>query len=121
MKRLLVAVASLATVALSGCAGVAVLYPGSAGLYTSATAPRSYFSPTAPLSGAGADAHGESCTSSILGIITTGDSGYDAAYKAALASSGASSLYDVRVDTHVTNMLGLYATSCTELTGRVAK
>jgi hypothetical protein len=58
---------------------------------------------------------------SILGLAAFGDGGYDKAYQAAISSSGATSLYDVRVDTKVFSILGLYTTFCTELTGRVAK
>ncbi|MHB8417813.1 MAG: TRL domain-containing protein [Myxococcales bacterium] len=116
MKR--AAVALSAVLALAGCAALGAPVGG---LFTSETIPHSYFSPTEPLSGAGAEAHGESCSMSILALVAFGDAGYDAAYKAALAASGASSLYDVRIDTKVFSILGLYTTYCTELTGRVAK
>ncbi|HUB05594.1 MAG TPA: TRL domain-containing protein [Myxococcales bacterium] len=116
MKRLVLAAA--AAVSFTGCAAVGPI----GGLFTSATIPHSYFSPTQPLSGTGPEAHGEACSMSILGLAAFGDSGYDSAYKAAVASSGASSLYDVRVDTKVFSILGfVYSTFCTELTGRVAK
>jgi hypothetical protein len=68
-----------------------------------------------------AEAHGESCASSILGLIATGNAGFDAAYKAALASSGANSLWDVRADTRSTTILGIFSTLCTEVTGKVSK
>lgn len=123
MMRLLGAAAALLLFSGLGCAALAVNgHLGGNGLiYASTTSPVSYFSPTEPLKGSGAEAHGEACMSSVLGLITTGDAGYDAAYKAALATSGASSLFDVRVDRHFTAVLGLYASSCTELTGRVAR
>jgi hypothetical protein len=116
MKRLIASVA--AGMLFSGCAALGA--PVGA-IFTSETYTQSYFSPTQPLNGSGADAHGESCSMGILGLAAFGDAGYDAAYKAALASSGASSLYDVRVDKKVFSILGLYTTYCTELTGRVAK
>jgi hypothetical protein len=116
MKSLMLAVAT--AFAFTGCAAVGA--PVGA-LFTSETIPHSYFSPTQPLSGSGPDAHGESCSMSILGLAAFGDGGYDSAYKAAVTSSGATSLYDIRVDTKVFSILGLYTTFCTELTGRVAK
>ncbi len=107
MKRLLSSVAAAGL--LSGC------------LYSSVTLPQSYFSPTEPLRGAAPDAHGEACAFEILGLIGLGDAGVDTAYKTALASSGASSLFDVRVDRTDTIVLGpIYWRRCTELTGRVA-
>lgn len=67
------------------------------------------------------EAKGEACASSILGLIATGDAGFDKAYKAALASSGANSLWDVRADTRFTTILGIYSTLCTEVVGKAAK
>ncbi len=116
MKRLVLA--AVTALSFTGCAAIGA--PVGA-LFTSETTAHSYYSPTQPLSGTGPDAHGESCAMSILGLVAFGDSGYDAAYKAAVASSGASSLYDVRVDTKIFSILGIYTTYCTELTGRVAK
>ncbi len=108
MKRWALAMAAASTLAGTGC------------LYAGVTLPQSYFSPTEPLKGAAPDAHGEACAFEILWLVALGDAGYDTAYKTALATSGAPSLYDIRVDRTVTMILGgLYAKTCTELTGRV--
>lgn len=111
-------VAALAFALCGGCAAVGA--PVGA-LFTSETIAHSYFSPTQPVNQMAPEAHGESCSMSILGLVALGDAGYDGAYKNALNNSGATSLYDIRVDTKVFSILGLYTTFCTELTGRVVK
>ena len=90
-------------------------------IYTDATVSRSFYSLQRNDNTPAAEAHGEACISNILGLVATGTGGFDSAYKAALASSGANSLWDVRVDTKITNILGIYGTTCTEVTGKVSK
>ncbi|MHB1847086.1 MAG: TRL domain-containing protein, partial [Deltaproteobacteria bacterium] len=123
MNRILAALAAIPLLAGTGClAGLAVSgadSPGSIGLISVATVPHSYFSPTSPQPAGGTVAHGEACISSLFGLVTFGDGGYTSALNHALETSGASSLYDVRVDSKLFNILGIYATNCTELEGRV--
>ena len=86
-------------------------------------------------------AHGEACGTEIIGLIYTGDFGYEDAYKDALAKSGGTVLYDVKVDAKLTQILGypsgaiglaaggavpaapsgLYGTLCTEVSGIAVK
>ncbi len=105
-------VAVVAAAALSGC------------IYANYDVPLSFRSETrydvgnVPPAG---DAHGEACAHQLLGIVAWGDGGYDAAYKEALAKSGATELFDVRSDSRLFNILGIFSQSCTNVTGKVAK
>ena len=54
---------------------------------------------------------GEACSSSILGWVTTGDSSVPAAAKSGGITKVAS------VDNSFTNILGIYATYCVQVTG----
>jgi TRL-like protein family len=110
VKRLIVAALALCT---SGC-----LYTSSLALYNDATYARSFQSLTEPDNKPGVVAHGEACSNNILLLVNLGNAGYDAAYQAAMASVGANSLYDVRVDTHVTSVFIFYSQVCTEVTGK---
>ncbi len=126
MRRLIIiSFAAASSVLGTGCfAGVAVSglgNPGAGGIVSDITVPASYFSPTTPPPPGGTVAHGEACITSLFGLITWGAGGYNDAYNRALETSGGSSLFDVRVDSKRFNVLGLYATNCTELEGRVAK
>jgi len=55
---------------------------------------------------------GESCASSILGLIATGDAGVDAARKA----GGITAIHSV--DVADTSILGIYASHCTIVHGK---
>ena len=91
-------------------------------IYTDATISRSWYSLQKSDNTAATEAHGEGAgVVNILSLVAIGNGGFDAAYKAALASSGANSLWDVRADTHLTNILGIYGTQCTQVTGKVSK
>ncbi len=67
------------------------------------------------------DSKGEACAFQILGLLAFGNGGFDAAYQNALTKSGATELFDVRTDTRLFNVLGIYSESCTNVTGKVAK
>jgi hypothetical protein len=109
-----------AGLATSGCYFAGAPY-ATALIYGDVTYARSFESLTAPEDKPAAVAHGEACANNILYIVNIGNAGYDAAYRAAMASVGANSLYDVRVDTHITSFLFFYATVCTEVTGKYIK
>jgi hypothetical protein len=116
-------VVALATLGLgtSGCLIFAGAPYSTAMIYGDVTYAHSFESLTAPEDKPAAFAHGEACATNILYVVNVGNAGYDAAYRAAMASVGANSLYDVRVDTHITNVLFFYASVCTEVTGKYLK
>lgn len=119
MKQLFATIFALASLSTTACG---VFFGGAYGfIYNDVTTSRSWSSLQKNDNTPAAEAHGEACASSILSLVATGNAGFDAAYKAALASSGANSLWDVRVDTKVTNILGVYGTVCTEITGKISK
>ncbi len=93
-------------------------------LYTNVRAPRAYrsatpadvkASPTDPI------VSGESCMTSVLFLVAWGNAGYAAAADKALKDHPDAILYDVRADQRVQSILGLYARSCTIVTGKAAK
>ncbi len=66
----------------------------------------------------GTKVQGKACTSSILGLIATGDASLiEAEQNALLKAPGATKLTNVAVDFNVTNILGIYSTFCTIVTG----
>jgi hypothetical protein len=115
--------AALAFVGLgtSGCIYFAGQPYTTAVIYGDVTYGRDFESLTEADSKPGALAHGMSCANNILYVVNIGNAGYEAAYEAAMASVGANSLYDVRVDTHITNILFFYAQVCVEVTGKYVK
>jgi len=52
--------------------------------------------------------------------VAWGDGGYARALEEARAAAGGAELYDVRADTHVTAILGIYVRSCLEVHAEVA-
>jgi hypothetical protein len=94
-------------------------------LYANVQMPLSYRSPTpADVGGAsalGAEAHGEACNTMVLGAVAWGDGGYAAAVSNAKEASGATMLADVKADSRLFNVLGVYQKACTVVTGRVVK
>jgi hypothetical protein len=117
MKKILFAMFAMAGLSTSGCALL-----GPVGwIYTDTTLAHQFVSLQKSDPSAAPDAHGEACDTTILGLVAWGDGGADAAYKKALAASGATSLWDVRVDTRVMSVLGIYGTFCTELTGKISR
>ena len=67
-------------------------------------------------------AHGESCSTNVLGLVATGDGGIDAALQdAKTRAGGATILYDVRIDRRMKIYFGLYSTFCTEVSGIAAR
>jgi TRL-like protein family len=117
MKKIVIALFALAGLSTSACA---LLGPYGA-IYADVQTSHSFFSLTKNDNSPAAEAHGEACNTNILSLIAFGNGGADAAYKAALAASGANSLWDVRVDTRIFNVLGVYGTTCTEVTGKVSR
>ncbi|MFA6030371.1 MAG: TRL domain-containing protein [Elusimicrobiota bacterium] len=108
------AVAAL-TAALSGC-GL---------LYTNIHMARTWRAATpADVKSAPSDktVTGQACARSVLFLFAWGDAGYAAASRDALKGEPANALlYDVKVDrTGQAYVLGLYAKTCVQLTGRVA-
>ncbi len=66
----------------------------------------------------GTKVQGKACTSSILGWVATGDASILAAEQNALEKvPGATKLTNVTVDYNTTNILGIYSTFCTLVTG----
>ena len=59
-------------------------------------------------------------SSSILGIICSGDSGYISLYKAA-KSQGADDVINVKIDTHYYNIMNCYSKVTTKLLGLAIK
>ncbi|MFL5318661.1 MAG: TRL domain-containing protein [Myxococcaceae bacterium] len=115
MKKLLLAaaVASLS----SGCAAIGPIGT----IFTSVTLPQSWRSPTAQDVGNATvmgEVDGEACASSILGLVALGEAGYDSALKAALKQkAGATTMYDVRTDSRLFSILGIYSQFCTVVHG----
>jgi hypothetical protein len=68
----------------------------------------------------GDEVHGEACNYVILWLFAFGDGGYDAAVADARASTHAPVLVDVKADTRVLNVLGVYQRQCTTIAARVA-
>ncbi len=106
------------TMVLTGCASISPV-----GLiYTNTTLPQSWRSNTLEdvkqLQVIG-PVQGESCATNILGLVATGDAGYNAAVTKALESSpGAVALYDVRTDGNLFSILGVYTKYCTIVSGQ---
>jgi hypothetical protein len=127
MTRLLGIVAACGLFGTTGCAALAVggFDNGLGGIYQDTVTPTEFVgrNPGVGQALGSPEVKGESCMFSILGLVTLGDVGYEAAVKAALtaAGPGAVALYDVRADRHQMSILGVYANSCTVVTGRVAK
>jgi hypothetical protein len=116
MKKILFAVFAMAGLSTTGCAMF-----GPVGLiFTDVTLPQQFVSLQKSDTTAAPEAHGSTCDTVILGLVAWGNGGTDGAYKAALASSGATSLWDVRVDRSVTSILGIYQSYCTSLTGKIS-
>ncbi|MFL5354971.1 TRL-like family protein [Archangium sp.] len=108
-KLSVVAVLSFGATGLSGCAGVAFLgrpVIGTATLYAS-TASSEFINEQTKLG----SKNGESCVTSILGIITTGDaSANEIARKANITRI-------THIDNKFENILGLYAKYCVVVYG----
>jgi len=121
MKSLIVAALAVFGLGTSGCVYFAGAPYTTAAIYGDVTYGHTFESLTEADNKPGMVAHGEACASNILYLVNTGNAGYDAAYKAAMASVGANSLYDVRVDTHIMNILFFYTSVCTEVTGKYVK
>ena len=109
MKAPKLAIALCISLALSGC------------LYANVREPLSYRSPTpADVASVGDEVHGEACNHVILWLLAFGDGGYDAAVADARASAHAPLLADVKADTELLNVIGVYQRQCTTVAGRVA-
>jgi hypothetical protein len=117
MKKILFALFAMAGLSTTGCS---ILGPYGF-IFTDSTVSHQFVSLQKSDNTAAPEAHGEACDTSILGLVAFGNGGADAAYKNALAASGANSLWDVRVDTRVMSILGIYGTYCTELTGKISR
>jgi predicted small lipoprotein YifL len=107
-KAGLLMTACLAVASLTGCGAGVAYFPAGAPLgdiYNGTT--------TSKVIGSGAvgSKHGEACGMSILGLITIGDSSAAAAAKAGgIATIGVIDVQDM-------NILGIYASHCTEAYG----
>ncbi|MCA9492813.1 MAG: hypothetical protein KC621_22925 [Myxococcales bacterium] len=104
MRKLLLVPALLAS--LTGCAGMAF----GNGVFT-ATIYADGNSPWQATDNNIGKKKGEACASSILGWFTTGDAGIRAA-----ADAGGITQISA-VDSHITNILGIYAKYCTVVSG----
>ncbi len=121
MKNLVLGILTLGCLGTSGCLYFAGAPYSTALIYGDVTYGHSFQSLTVPDNKPAAEAHGEACATNVFYIANIGNAGYEAAYTAAMASVGANALYDVRVDTHITNVLFFYASVCTEVTGKYLK
>ena len=117
MKKILFTLFAMAGLSTTGCAMF-----GPVGLiFTDVTLPQQFVSLQKSDNTAAPEAHASACDTVILGLVAWGNGGTDAAYKSALASSGANSLWDVRVDHSITSILGIYQSYCTSLTGKISR
>lgn len=123
MKRIAVAAAAALALAAAGC--FVVPYGG---IYTDVTAPANLahgsvyqVTPASDFETV-AVVQGEARGTVILGLIATGDFGYGAAIRDALAKApGATRLIDVVADLKVKNILGVYAEYITRVSGRAIR
>jgi len=89
-------------------------------IYANVNTPLSYRSPT-PLDVGGQlgqEVEGESCNHLVLWLVAWGDAGYAAAIDKAQESSGAQLIADVKADSSLFNILGVYQRNCTRVRGR---
>lgn len=108
MKRLL----ALSVAAACGC------------IYGNVTVPLAYRAPTAEEAHAekAPDAEGVACNHAVVfGLVAWGDGGYSAAVADARSKSSAVQLADVRSDTTLFNVLGLYTKVCTRVTAKAVR
>ena len=125
MKKLLILALSL----LVGCAGMAGFGPGAAHpgtIMTSTTYPGANFNATHYTFGKSdfqilGSVTAEAESSSILGIIASGESGYTKLYEEAKKQHSADDVICVKVDTHHYNILGIIAKVKTKLHGVAIK
>lgn len=109
MKKLIVAVAASCVLPLfSGCAGLAFSGRGVPMGFLYAGTEQNEKATDNPLGGK----HGESCASSILGLITTGDA------SAATAARNAGITKISAVDSSSSNVLGIYSSYCVKVSGQ---
>lgn len=66
-------------------------------------------------------ADGEASSSNILGMVASGDAGVFKAYKNALQKTGGDDLINVKVDTEVFSILGLFTNVTTKVYGQAIK
>ncbi len=92
-------------------------------IYANVSVPLAYRAPTAPEARAekATDVEGTSCNQAILGLVAWGEGGYAAAVADARSRSGAIELADVRADTTLFNVLGVYIKSCTRVTAKAVR
>ena len=110
-SRALLAVFVLMTT--SACAAVGPI----GGLYAGVRAPGQFVAGETTNPG-GSAISGESCASSILGLVAFGDYSIDSALKAAGAEG--KTLKNVAVDGSIMNILGIYQKFCTTVNAHVA-
>ncbi len=93
-------------------------------IYTNIRVPRAYRSAT-PNEVKAQDTDpmvtGRACYQSVLFLFSWGDSGYAQAAKDALKDKPNAMLYDVKADMQLRSILGLYARSCTIVTGKATQ
>lgn len=101
---------------LSSCAAVGIIYTNNktARTYRAATPNEVKAETNDKL------ATGNACTEGVLGLVSWGSSGYDSAVENALLGAANSAvLYDVKSDTEIFSILGIYNKLCTRVTGKV--
>ncbi|MEK7689987.1 MAG: TRL domain-containing protein [Bdellovibrionota bacterium] len=113
--RISFAITALAVFAASqsGCAFAQFKSPRS---YRAATPAEVKANPSDP------STTGSTCMHQVLGLVAWGDAGYASAVEKALEGKNtASVLYNVKADTDLLNVLGVYSRVCTVVSGQVGK
>jgi len=105
MRKIAIVLFGCSLLAQSACAGMVFRTSATGFLYANATGP---YEVTQNKLGSKS---GEACASSILGLITTGDASTATAAKAGSINSISA------VDSKFTNVLGLYSSMCTRVSG----
>ncbi len=100
-----------------------LLFAAAGCIYANVSVPLAYRAPTATEARAekSADVEGTACNQVILGIVAWGDGGYAAAVADAKARSGAIQLAEVRADTTLFNVVGVYIKQCTRVTAKALR
>jgi hypothetical protein len=92
-------------------------------IYANVVTPLGYRAATAQeaRSEAAPDTEGVACDYVVLVLFAWGDAGYAAAVADARSRAGGGTLSDMRADSTVLNVLGVYQKACTRVTGKLVR